>query len=127
MRSLGSIDDDEEVGSLWKALLYQCLSKNKHRLREIHHQIKYLKMATTEILVSYLGRWQIQTQKLDNTTCAIADQHRWGTITTWLLLEFYKPVSSIINLNFTNVTHQKMVSNFQDLSREDSGDENAPL
>lgn len=126
VRAFGAIDDDDEVGSHWKDLLNQCLSKNKHTLREVHHQINNMKMTTTESLVSYFGRLQGQIQKLENTTYAIPDQHLWG-IMTMGLRKVYKQIVWIINLNLTDSTYQKMVSSLQELARENVGDPNIPL
>ena len=58
VQALEATETVDENGSLWKALLTQCQSEQKHTLREIHQQLINVEMSPSESLVAYQGRVQ---------------------------------------------------------------------
>lgn len=125
-RSLSAVKFDNEVGSLSKAFLSQCRSRNTHTLRELYHQIINIKMSTRESLISYQGRIQELILRLYGNDYAVPDAYRWGILTTGLL-DVYKFVVRTLHVSLDELPYVRLVMKLQELSRGDIGDPNTPL
>lgn len=86
-------------GSLWKALLSQYQSQQKHTLREIHKQSIKIGIKRLETLVSYQGRAQQRKKRLNGTIYKVPDAHKWVLLTKGLL-EVHKPSVRLIIMTF---------------------------
>lgn len=81
-----------------------------------------IKMFSTEILVRYQGRVQHLTKIIENKAYYISDGHREGNLTNGLLDAFRTFVRMTI-LSIDGLPYHVLISKFQELTREEVGDQ----
>lgn len=107
-QSLESIEVSDDPGNFWKALLKQSQSQQKRTLREVHHQLKTIKMSSVESLAAYQGRVQQLIKGLSGTNYSMPDSNCWGILTNGLM-DHYRTCVRMINLSFEDLPYHRLI------------------